>query len=268
MTKIKTIFFLLSILLLVNCSKEKSIPTEKDSNIDLVINEVMTYNSPNWIEIYNPGDSAINMEGFHIKKDNFIFTITGGIIDAKGFALFFCDAENFSNHTSFILSSSGGNIAITDKENNSIDRVYYPQMDQSVSFGRKPDGSADFLLLNTPTPSTTNLPVYIPNQAPDIKSVSMLPEFPSAYQIVTININVVDDYRIDTLLLYYSSDGFDTVVEFYRSCCDPRLKSTEIKGLPAGSIVNYYIKAVDDSLLSSFYPIGAPNTQKTYTVGQ
>jgi hypothetical protein len=268
MTKIKTIFFLLSILLLVNCSKEKSIPTEKDSNIDLVINEVMTYNSPNWIEIYNPGDSAINMEGFHIKKDNFIFTITGGIIDAKGFALFFCDAENFSNHTSFILSSSGGNIAITDKENNSIDRVYYPQMDQSVSFGRKPDGSANFQLLNTPTPSTTNLPFFLPNQAPKINEVVLFPEFPSAYQIVTINTNAEDDYGIDSLLLFYSFDGFDTVVQFYPFCCDPRKKSTEIKGLPAGSIVEYYIKAVDDSSLSTFYPLGAPGFKKSYTVGQ
>lgn len=268
MKKINKIFLFFLLLIITACSKEEQKSEIQYSGTKLLINEVMTFDSPNWIEIYNPGEIDVYMEGFHILFNNQSFEIKAGFVPAKGFALFFCDAADFANHTNFVLNANGGTIILSDKENKIVDILSYPQINSAVSYGRKPDGSQNIIILENPTPITTNSPVYIPNQAPVIDELILNPQFPTAYQVVTIDVHATDDYGIDSLMLFYESDGFDTIVQFNPSCCDPRKMAAEIKGLPAGSFVNFYVKAVDDSLSVSYYPVGAPLNKMSYTVSQ
>ncbi len=268
MKNLKKSFFYILLLLILSCSKEESKSDFVYSDVKLLVNEVMTFDSPNWIEIYNPGELDIYMEGFHILYNNQSFEIKAGFVPAKGFALFFCDAADFANHTNFVLNASGGTIILSDQENKIIDKFVYPIINQAVSYGRKPDGSQNIIILDKPTPITTNTPIYIPNQAPVIDELIINPQFPKAYQVVTIDVHATDDYGIDSLMLFYESDGFDTIVQFNPSCCDPRKMAAEIKGLPSGNIVNFYLKAVDDSLSVSYYPVGAPLNKLSYTVSQ
>lgn len=266
MKNFKKSFFYILLLLILSCSKEESKSDFVYSDVKLLVNEVMTFDSPNWIEIYNPGELDIYMEGFHILYNNQSFEIKAGFVPAKGFALFFCDAADFANHTNFVLNASGGTIILSDQENKIIDKFVYPMINQAVSYGRKPDGSQNIIILDKPTPITTNTPIYIPNQAPVIDELIINPQFPTAYQIVTLDVHATDDYGIDSLMLFYEYDGFDTIVQFNPSCCDPRKMAAEINGLPAGSIVNFYVKAIDDSLSLSYYPLGAPINKISYTV--
>ncbi len=264
----KVLIYIFSFLLItLGCTKEKSLPEYEKSAVKLHFNEIMTFDSPAWIEIYNPGDTDIYLEAYHlIYNDQQCFTIKSSYVPAKGFYLFFCDGADFVNHTNFIIANKGGNLKLTDADNRLIDVFSFPVMNNSVSYGSMPDGSTNFVFMSKPSPITTNTPVYIPNKAPTITDVLQLPEFPAAYQIVTVDAFIKDDYAIDTALFYYSYDGFDTVVGFHPSCCDARKMAAEIIGLPAGSIVSYYIKATDDSSSVSFYPLGAPFNKISYTV--
>ena len=83
----------------------------------LYINEFMASNTStikdpdynddaDWIELYNEGNSAINLNGYFL-SDNFNNPFKWKIgninITAKGYAIFWADGKDSANHTNFKL---------------------------------------------------------------------------------------------------------------------------------------------------------------------
>ncbi len=155
----------------------------------LVINEFMSSNDtfypgpnndyPDWIEIYNTGETTIDLGGWYItdnlddiKKDS----IPTGFSDqttipAHGFIVLICDGKGIDNgplFTNFKLSSGGESIGLSKDGKVFTDSLTYgpggdidpgPQTDWSA--GRDGDGATSWILFNPnssrpPTPGSSN----------------------------------------------------------------------------------------------------------------
>lgn len=181
--------------------------TEKilKSTYPLVINELMASNSstiqdesgsyPDWLEIYNGGDSEVNMSGYFLtdnlsRKDKWAFPDT--TISPKGFLLVWADndEEEGPMHASFKLSKAGEDAGLFKKEGDSfvtVDAFTFGEQTTDVSYGRQTDGSDVFITFENPTPGTSNGGSTSNENNTDIPSKpSLLQNYPNPFNPVTV----------------------------------------------------------------------------------
>jgi len=156
MIRIKLFFFLLFI--------------SGASYSQLYINEFMASNTStikdpdyndgaDWIEIYNDGNSEVNLEGYSL-TDNFntpdkwkIGKIT---IQAKGFVLFWADGIDTGNHTNFKLSATGEEIGLYKPDLSLVDTVRFAIQNPDVSTGRYQNDLSLWVHFPVATPNAPN----------------------------------------------------------------------------------------------------------------
>ncbi len=134
---------------------------------------------PDWIELYNSGNSPVNLDGYALTDDiddptKYIFPNTA-TIPAHGFFRIWADdheavpgethprpwiwSDNFTTvyyHAPFKLSKAGEEIALFNSDGELIDHIEYGTQIADVSFGRKPDGSDHWVFFGDPTPGAAN----------------------------------------------------------------------------------------------------------------
>ena len=137
----------------------------------LFINEFMASNSSasgiydsqgdydDWIEIYNLGDTSVNMAGMYLTDDLANPTkwqIPSGYssqttIPAGGFLVFWADdeiTEGPAIHTNFKLSGSGEQIGLFDTDGiTEIDAVVFGEQTTNISYGRYPSSRRKLAIL-------------------------------------------------------------------------------------------------------------------------
>ena len=156
----------------------------------LVINEFMASNDnivvpgdngdfPDWIEIYNTGDTPIDMGGWYVsddKEDYMAYQLPTDnseltTVPAKGYLIIYCDGLGEGLHSSFKLSSGGEAVIISEDGATISDGGEYcdtgcdlmnPPTDNS--YGRNGDGQNDWIMF---TPDTDTPPT--PGKANGIK---------------------------------------------------------------------------------------------------
>jgi len=108
-----------------------------------------------WLELYNPSTNVISLSGLYL-ADNYLNLLqwafpTNASIAAGQFKVIFADAEtNLSTsnelHTSFILPSDSGSVALTRLATNGqpqvLDYVDYENIGANDSYGSYPDGQS------------------------------------------------------------------------------------------------------------------------------
>jgi hypothetical protein len=117
-----------------------------------------------WIEVYNPTSSPINISGYRIydiggqglTKPKKPFPV-GTIVPAKGFYVIVTDtADSIEPSSGFGLSSGGEKVWLEDTTTHTIvDTCTFGVMSTAQTWGRGPDGGA-WALLNTITRGTSN----------------------------------------------------------------------------------------------------------------
>jgi predicted extracellular nuclease len=134
-----------------------------------VINELYSRGTAvelDWIEIYNPTASSIDITGYKIydsggnagTKPKKLFP-GGSVIPANGVLVIITDDTDPSG---FGLSSSGEKVWFEDASGTLIDSVDLVAItDTATSYGRMPDGSANWQILNPRTRGTLNSPVVV-----------------------------------------------------------------------------------------------------------
>ena len=145
--------------------------------ISLVINEFMAENDitiedpnepgeyPDWIELYNSGDTTLDLEGIYLTDDltnKTKWQVPPGVtIEPGQYLLFWADSDDVQGdtHTNFKLSAGGEIIGLfkTDGETQ-IDLIVFGPQSADISFGRYPDAADDWGFCLIPTPNTTNSP--------------------------------------------------------------------------------------------------------------
>lgn len=146
---------------------------EQESYAGLVINEVCSSNkksfvtdngtSPDWIEIYNSGDEAICLSGIGLSDSNknrfkYVFP-EDAVLHADSFCIVLCsetDSSSGGDYAAFNISASGETIYLTANDGTDIDSVKIPALAKDITYGRYPDGSGSFSVME-PSPGTNNI---------------------------------------------------------------------------------------------------------------
>jgi hypothetical protein len=145
----------------------------------LFINEFMSSNTSasgihdeyndydDWIEIYNIGDSPIDMAGMYLTDDLANPTkwqIPSGspsqtTIPANGYLVFWADEETSEGprHTNFKLSAGGEEIGLIDTNGITVlDEIAFGEQATNISYGRYPSGEQNWRFFPIPTPGADN----------------------------------------------------------------------------------------------------------------
>ena len=144
----------------------------------LIINEIMAsnagavvngepvfspaYNFDSWIEVYNPGDQAVNLAGMYLSnsEDSLKFwkmPTNMGSIPAKGFKTIWLGSNDIkTTQAPFKLDCDGGTIYLSDTEGNLIVKQEYPEGKSRTSWARKTDGGEEWGWTADVTPGKSN----------------------------------------------------------------------------------------------------------------
>ncbi len=147
----------------------------------LLINEIMadnedTYPDPqepgafeDWLEIFNPGTTAVNLSGMYL-TDNLNnktkWKIPEGVtIPARGYLVFIADNEPTQGplHTTWQLSGEGEAVGLYGTDGTTlIDSYTFGIQQGDVSVGRVTDGDAMWSVFQPATPGAANTAAYVP----------------------------------------------------------------------------------------------------------
>ena len=146
---------------------------------DLIINELLADNEtsyvdteggfPDWIELYNGGELAINLVGYVISDGDNSYTFSEKILEVGTHLLVFASDKDaiIGNeiHLNFKLSSEGETLTLFNPAGMEIDNISFPEIEEDISYGRQEDGADDWQFFSVPTPATNNgegliLPIF------------------------------------------------------------------------------------------------------------
>ncbi len=152
--------------------------TDPVNSPTVVINEVVAENAtgyldpdepgeyPDWIELFNPTYSPLQLGGMYLTDDQndlTKFRIPDGIsIAPQGYVVFIADNEPEQGplHTNFSLSSAGefvGLYAANERGLRTLDGIEYGPLLPDEAYGRYPTGAGLWQLLESTTPGAANL---------------------------------------------------------------------------------------------------------------
>jgi len=139
---------------------------------DIVINELLASNDvtnadqdggfDDWVEIYNKGTEAVDLEGYTITDDITDFTLfvfpAGTVIQPNEYIIVWADKEPEQEgyHADLKISASGETLYLTNAELSIIDSVNFGTQVTDISVGRYPNGTGEFRAM-TPTPGGMNM---------------------------------------------------------------------------------------------------------------
>ena len=138
----------------------------------IVINEIQSINGntyqdeyqefDDWIELYNPNDIEVNINGYYLTNDPSKpkkYSINNNLfIPAKGHLVIWCDNDNEQglNHTNFNLNKFNDFIGLVSPNEVFIDSLSFVTIYKDYSLGRKSDGHAEWITFQIPTPNAPN----------------------------------------------------------------------------------------------------------------
>jgi hypothetical protein len=142
----------------------------------LMVSEVMTSNRNavcdedgeycDWIEIYNPGRSPVNLGGYGLsddKRDPFKWKFPDVTIEPGGYMIVFASGKDRTKpgdgaflHTSFELNSAGDKLFFTNSSGQSIGRINIPKLPSDMSYGLDLTDKGGYLYYKKPTPGKPN----------------------------------------------------------------------------------------------------------------
>ncbi|MCP5064174.1 MAG: T9SS type A sorting domain-containing protein [Ignavibacteriae bacterium] len=143
---------------------------------EIFINEFMAsnatilpnHNTSDWIELYNDGDSDVNLNGYYL-TDNLSDTTKwqftkSTIIKTKGFIILYANGNDeifegnfFSLNLNFKLNKDREEIGLYNPQKVLIDSILYDSQITDVSFGRKPNGENNWYYFGESTPGSSNI---------------------------------------------------------------------------------------------------------------
>lgn len=140
----------------------------------VAINEVMSSNSTinsdedgdfeDWIEIYNYGNTAVNLSGYGLsdQTDNvFKWVFPSVTLEAKQYLLVWASSKdrvdaNSQLHSNFKIKSGGEAIVLSNSSGTKISESPALAVPTDSSYGRDTDGTGSFVTFGVPTPLKSN----------------------------------------------------------------------------------------------------------------
>ncbi len=136
----------------------------------IVINELMASNAStvtdnngqyeDWIELYNRGTSAADLQGWYLTDTPFEPTKwqlpAGTVLEPNAYMIVWADedASQGAMHTNFKLSASGESVLLFDPDTALADHVDFGAQEMDMGYARVPNGTGPFII---------QLPTYAAN---------------------------------------------------------------------------------------------------------
>ena len=144
----------------VSTSAQLVINELMQSNIDCVMDDINEF-PDSWVELYNSGTTAVNLNSFSISDENdpkTAWTLPNKTINPGAYILVYCDKEETGLHTPFRLESGKGGAVYLFSNGTLIDQVegLKKQPAPNIAYGRKTDGSDSWGYMAEPTPGASN----------------------------------------------------------------------------------------------------------------
>ncbi|MEM7117114.1 MAG: CotH kinase family protein [Chloroflexota bacterium] len=127
---------------------------------------------PDWFELYNSSDEAIDLSGFYLTDDLASprqYRISDGVvIQPGGFLVFYADddSEQGARHTNFTLSSGGEVLGLYAPDGDVlVDTVTFEPLRADLSYQRSVDGAGRWQIDSCTSPGSSNgcgFVVYLP----------------------------------------------------------------------------------------------------------
>ncbi len=132
------------------------------SNIDMFVDPSFNYGT--WIELYNPGEKDVNMNGWYISDNpenlkQHALAYKVGTVKAKGYKVIWFDhydSQYSPTQVDSKLDADGGTIYISNNKGELVCSQTYPETISRTSFARKEDGSETWGVTSRPTPGKSN----------------------------------------------------------------------------------------------------------------
>jgi len=198
----------------------------------IVINEFMAANDSavpdpqgqysDWIELYNPTDADISVTGLFLTDDLADPTrwqIPEAVIPARGFLVIWADndVDDSGLHANFSIRAAGEELGLYDVNGITlIDHIVFDQQISDRSFGRIPDGDAQWRFMAVPSPGAPNTDAY----QGVVAEVKCTPERGFYDQAVTVSLSTPTPgaeiwYTLDTRLPQAMNVRGDSVGQHY-----------------------------------------------------
>ena len=131
------------------------------NNVSINMDESGEYDD--WIELYNADDEAINIGGLFLTDDaenleKWMIPFDTEI-QAQSFLLLWCDEDQEQGefHTNFKLSGAGESLFLVNFDGVTIlNSITFATQSANISYGRMPDGGAEWQYFGNPTPGSFN----------------------------------------------------------------------------------------------------------------
>jgi hypothetical protein len=157
------------------------IPVVMADAISVVINEVMASNGTtkpdpqgqfdDWIEIYNYGDTPIDLAGLYLtddpdRPDKWQIPTTNATLTTvapQGYLLIWADGDTKDPglHANFRLDAGGEDLALFNTDGVTvIDSMSFPELTSNVSYGRYPDANDGWQFFGVASPGAKNQGAY------------------------------------------------------------------------------------------------------------
>ena len=120
-----------------------------------------------WIELYNPTDSSVDVSGYQLKKTDLIGEVKTeavngtAVVPSKGYLVLYCnnnlDATMVDSkpYVAMNLSSDGLDLELLKNTSDSVDKLTVPTLKDDTTYARVPDGN-DICKTVYPTPGKSN----------------------------------------------------------------------------------------------------------------
>lgn len=180
------------------------------SNIDVVMDDINEF-PDSWVELYNAGNSAVDIGGWYISddaSDRKKWKISNSIvIPDKCYALIYLDEyDTLQLHANFKLDIDGGSLFLTVNDGITTgDSITYHKMPPNLSFGRIPDGGSQMGWFGRSTPNSSNTVSYFVanNQLAPTPVFSI----PGGVYNGFANVSLSLPSGFTGLKIYYTTDG-------------------------------------------------------------
>jgi parallel beta-helix repeat protein len=269
---------------------------------DVVINEIMYHTSlpdahDEYIELYNRGEDAVDLGDWELTGAVRFTFPPGASIPPGGYLVVAESAFALSarygisgvlGDFSGKLRNYGEKLVLLDALGNPADAVHYA--DESP-WPLEPDGHGPSLELTHPeldnsfgqlwapsdaetapegTPGAPNSTLGMPSP-PAIVQTRHAPAVPSSADTVTVTTRVIDDGTVGAVSLFFRRDGEPDFSEVPMAPQGAGSPNDEVykADLPAeadGTVIQFYIRATDDSSNESLFPDDAPTRTCLYLV--
>lgn len=119
---------------------------------------------PDWIELYNGGDTAIDLAGYALSDNpdspaKWVFPAR--VLGPRAFLLVFASGKDRRSgsphlHTNFRIASEGEEILLSDPQGRQLDRIDAVPVASDIPRARQPDGTGVWYYFANPTPGEPN----------------------------------------------------------------------------------------------------------------